>query len=207
MIGLSYLMSGPVVIDRIAAIAGKRVIKLSDIERDLRVTAFLNRQPIDLSAAAKRKSADRLIDQAIIRDEISAEGYGRASDADADALLAQIRRERYGDSVVVFRQALSGYGVTGNELHDQLRWQLTVLRFIDERFRPGVLVTMEEVQNYYDQHLAELKRQHPRDSSFATLAPSIKELLEGQRINEDFEAWLADTRKQVRIEYRQEAFK
>ena len=38
------------------------------------------------------------------------------------------------------RQDLNQYGVTEDELHDALLWQLTVLRFIDERFRPGVMV-------------------------------------------------------------------
>jgi peptidyl-prolyl cis-trans isomerase SurA len=206
MLALSYLLSGGVVIDRIAAVAGKHVIKLSDIERDLRLTAFLNRQALDLSPAAKRKSADRLIDQTIIRDEIATEGYSQASDADANAMLAQIRKERYGSSAASLRQALSRYGLTENELHDELRWQLTVLRFIDERFRPGVLVTEDQIRTYYNQHLAELKRQHPRDSSFEALQSSIRELLEGQQINEEFENWLAEARKQVRIEYRQEAF-
>ena len=48
-----------VVIDRIAVIVGKSVIKSSDVERNLRLTEFLNQQPLSLSArpADRRPSA------------------------------------------------------------------------------------------------------------------------------------------------------
>jgi len=46
--------AGAVIIDRIAVVVDKHVIKTSDIERDLRSTQFLNRDRLDLSADAKR---------------------------------------------------------------------------------------------------------------------------------------------------------
>ena len=91
-------------IDRIAVIAGKHVIKTSDIERDLRVTEFLNREPLSVTADRKRKAADRLIDQAIIRDEISTGEYRRATDADAKGMLDQIRKDRFGGSEARLRR-------------------------------------------------------------------------------------------------------
>src|ERR1700683_3113252 len=79
----------PVVIDRIAAIVGKHAIKTSDIVEDLRVTEFLNRPPRDHTPAAKRKSAERLIDQEIIRQEIVTGGYRRPSEAEGQAFEKQ----------------------------------------------------------------------------------------------------------------------
>ena len=52
---------------------------------------------------------------------------------------------------------------TEDQLRRYLQWQLTVLRFIDQRFRPGVLVTEEEVRAYYDEHRAELQKANPRE--------------------------------------------
>jgi hypothetical protein len=154
----------------------------------------------------KRKAGERLIDQTIIRDEIASGGYQRATDADAAAMLAQIRQSRYGGSDVRFRQALAQSGVTEGELQMQLLWQLTVLKFIDERFRPGVMVTDEEIREYYNMHLAELKRQYPQNNSLEALRDKIQQLLEGERINGQFEMWLDEARKRERIEYRQAAF-
>ena len=198
--------SAVVVLDRMAAIVGKHVIKTSDIDWDLRVTAFLNREPLDFSAQAKRMSAERLIDQEIIRQEIVTGNYRRPADSDAAALETQLKRDRFAGSDQRMRAELQRYGIPEGQLPAQLLWQLTVLRFIDERFRPAVIVTEEEVRAYYDQHLAELRRQYPDNNSFEALEPKVRSLLEGQRINENFNQWLEQARKRARIEYRQAAF-
>jgi hypothetical protein len=106
---------------------------------------------------------------------------------------------------VRLRQALSAYGLTEERLRAQLLWQLEVLRFIDQRFRPGVLVTDEEVQTYYNQHRSDLERQYPR-TGFEALEPKIRASIEGDRVNRNFVQWLDRARQQNRIEYRQEAF-
>jgi len=81
-----------------------------------------------------------------------------------------------------------------------------VLNFIDQRFRPGVLVNDDDVRKYYDSHLDQLKKQHPRDFSFEKLAPEIRTLLEGEQVNKQFDAWLDESRKNARIQYLNGAF-
>jgi hypothetical protein len=203
---LTVVASGAVVVDRIAVIVGKHVIKLSDIERDVRLTQFLNDEPLNLSADAKRKQAERAIDQQIIRTELDTGGYSRATDSQAEALLHHIIQERYGGSESKMRAALARYGVTENELHEQLLWQLTVLEFIQQRFRPEVAISDEQVRAYYDQHSAELRREHPDDNSYETLEPEIREALEGEPVTKEFEKWLSQQRQQTKIQYRQGAF-
>ena len=197
--------SAVVVLDRMAVIVGKHVVKTSDIELDLRVTAFLNREPLKLNQESRRQSAERLIDQEIIRQDIVTGNYRRPPESDSEALAAQLKRDRFGGSDPRMREALQRYGITEDQLRAQLLWQLTVLRFIDERFRPAVIVSDEDVRAYYDQHLAELRRQYTDDSSFEALEGKLRSLLEGQRINENFTQWLEQARKRARIEYRQEA--
>jgi hypothetical protein len=203
---LAGALPGAVVIDRIAVVVGKHAIKRSDIQRDLRLTDFMNKQPLVLNAAEMQQSAERLIDQTFIRDEIASAGFGRPSDAEANRLLMRLVQDRFGGSVTRLREALSRYGLTEDELRAQLLWQLSVLRFIDESFRPGVQVADEDVQTYYKQHLAEVQREHPRDYGFAAVEAQIRTLLEGQRINEAFAAWLEEARKQNHILYEKGAF-
>jgi hypothetical protein len=191
---------GAAVIDRIAAIVGKHVVKLSDIDRDLRVTAFLNRQTLVENAETRRKAAERLIDQQIIRDELANGGYSRPADADAEAMLRQIRQTRFGGIEVRMKQALTQYGLVEEELRANLLWQLTVLRFIEQRFQPGVMVTDDQVRAYYDQH------PEVRKAPFAAATPEIRKMLEGEQVNTQFEAWLADARKDLRVEFREGAF-
>ncbi len=200
LISLAWAAQGAIVIDRVAAIVGQHVVKLSDIDRDLRVTDFLNRQRLVENAEARRKAAERLVDQQIIRDELATGGYSRPTDADAEAMLGQIRQSRYGGSEIRMKQAMTQYGLTEAELRARLLWQLTVLRFIEQRFQPGVMVTDEQVRAYYDQH-AEVRK-----AAFAVAAPEIRKTLEGEQVNVEFEAWLDEARKGQHIEFRQGAF-
>ena len=194
------------ILDRIAVTVGKHAIKSSDIERDLRVTEFLNREPLNLSSNARRAAAERLIDQALISDEIADGGYTRPADSDAGALLNRIRRERFGGSDGRLREGLSAYALTEDQLRQQLLWQLEVLRFIDERFRSGVVVTNDEVRSYYEQHRTELTRQNPKSATLEALEPGIRQALEGERINRNFTQWLEQSRRSKQIQYHQEAF-
>ena len=205
LLGFAMTSQGAV-IDRVAAVVENQVITLSDIDRDLRLTEFLNREQPDFSSDHRHKAAERLIDQTLIRDEIARGGYRRATDSDADELLKQLRRDRFEDSDSRLREALGRYGITEDQLRAQLLWQLTVIRFIDQRFRPGVLLADEEVRTYYDQHREELQRENSKNSSFEALEPKIRRLLEGERINKSFMEWLDQSRKRNRIEYREGAF-
>jgi hypothetical protein len=207
LLSLGTLLNGAVVVDRVAIIVGNRVVKVSDLERDLRVSQFLNRQPMDLSPAAKRKVADRLITQELIRQEVLNGGYSRPTEKDVEAFVQKLKHDRFSNSDSQFRSALAQYGLTDDELRKYLLWQLTVLRFIDERFRPGVLVTDEDVRAYYEANQAALQKANPKNSSLEALEPTIRETITGDRVNETFEEWIANTRRRIRIEYRDPALR
>jgi uncharacterized protein Smg (DUF494 family) len=168
-----------IIVDRMAVVVGKHVIKTSDIERDLRLTEFLNREQLKINSDEKHRSAERLIDQEMIRQELLNAGFRRPDDTSASDLEVQLRQERFQGSQQRLREALGRYGLTEEQLHDQLVWQLTVLSFIEQRFRATTLMTNEDLRSYYDQHLAELRRQYPQDSSFEALEPKIRASLEG----------------------------
>lgn len=200
------LGSAATVMDRIGVIVGQRVVKTSDIERDLRLTEFLNGEPLDLSTQRKRQSAERLIDQQIIRTEIATGGYTRASDSQAEALLGRIRHDRFGESQQRLDTELRRYGLTENDLRAQLLWQLTVLDFIQQRFQPEVTVSDDDVHAYYTAHTADLRRQYGSNATFESLAAKIRSTLTGQGVNRQFEDWIARARQRIHIEYREGAF-
>jgi hypothetical protein len=196
-----------VVLDRIAVIVGKRVIKTSDIDVDLRLTAFLNREPVRNDSENRRRSAERLIDQEIIRQEIINGGFHRPSESQAAALESQLTRDRFGGAEARLRAELARYRLNESDLRERLLWQLTVLSFIDQRFQAGAVVADEDVRSYYDQHTADLSRQNPQASSYESLEPQIRKILQSERMNQNFNQWLDQARSRYRIEYKQEALK
>lgn len=195
------------IIDRIAVTVDRIVITESDIVGQLRVAAFLNDEPLDLSAAARRQAARRLVEQALIQREMEITRYPAPSVAEADLVLEQIRK-RFG-STDGYQARLSEYGLGEELLRRNLLQQITTLRFIDFRFRPGIAVSDQEIEQYYRERLLP---EHSKDGSNATPSlddrrDEIEEILINQRVDEALDRWLAAAAGQTRIEYREEAFR
>jgi hypothetical protein len=183
------------IIDRTAVIVGRHAILDSDIQRDIRITAFLNREHAEVSVASRKQAASRLIDQELIRQQIRTGNYPVAAQSEVQQLLDSIVKDRFANDPAAFHRALTQSGISESELDNRLLWQLTVLRFIDVRFRPEVIVSDQEVEQYYNSHRAQIK------SSLEAAQPQIVELITGERINDLLDQWLRRTRAQTHIEY------
>ncbi len=201
---LASVASG-VIIDRIAVIVGNSIVKESDIERDIRVTSFLNNETPDLSLPSQRKAVDRLIDQVFIRREIAVGDYPTATLQQADQQLAQIKKERFRNENG-FELALRRYDLSPLDLRTQFQWQLTVLRFVDIRFKPAVLITGDDIQKYYRDHAAALGRQYP-GKSLPELRSQIRLTLTDEKVNQQFFAWLDEQRKETKVQFREESLR
>jgi hypothetical protein len=196
---LPCLLKGAI-IDQIAIVVGNSIVKDSDISRDIRVTDFLNGDALNLSQAMRKAAASRLIDQIFIRKEIEIGDYSTASPQEANQQLDQLVKQRF-RSDRALQDSLQKYGITAPDLRSHFLWEITVLRFIDARFRPAVLVTDEEVEGYYKTHLPELRKLHPNGYSLDALRKEITDTLAAERVNKLFFTWLDDQRKQTKIKY------
>jgi len=190
------------IIDRIAVIVGSSIVKDSDIDRDLRVAAFLDGAPLDLSKEARKKAAKRLIDQIFIRREIRLGDYSAATPEEASQQLDALKKQKFKTNAA-FQNALARYGLTEADLRAQFQWQLTVLLFIDARFKPAVLVSDQEIERYYGAHRAELAREHPGKTSLHDLEDTVRNILTGEKVNQLFFSWLDEQRQGVKIEFRE----
>lgn len=194
-----------VIIDRIAIVVRNSIIKDSDVNRDIRVTDFLNGRPLNFNAAARKEAADRLIAQALIRREIRLGDYPMATLQDADEQLDSLESERFKTQAALDR-ALERYGLTELDLRTQFQWQLTVLRFIDLRFKPAVMVTDQEADAYYREHEAELRHDHPKQS-LDELKSDARDVIVGERVNKLFFDWLNQQRGDTKIVFHEASLK
>jgi len=191
-----------VIIDRIAVVVGgDKIIKDSDIDRDIRLVSFINKQKAEFGADARRAAANRLIDQMLIRREIEVGMYSAPSGSDVEKTLGAVEKSRC-STTAQCTEELAGYGLTQQELKKYLSWQLTVLRFIDVRFKPAVMVSDDEIEKYYHQHLAELRKQNPgTPDTLEALHDQIQQTIRAERVNQQFDSWLKARRQAVKIEY------
>ncbi len=187
--------AGAAIIDQTSVVVGRHVILDSDIRRDIRITAFLNGERPDFSLPSRKQAASRLIDQELIREQIRTGNYPVATEAEARKTLEQIETNRFKGQQAAFERALAEAGISEAELEDRLLWQLTVLRFIDVRFRPAVVVSDEEITQYYNAHRAQIKT----DENAARA--QIIDTITGERVNDLLDQWLRQTRAQTHIEY------
>ena len=194
------------IIDRIAISAGNQVITESQVDEEIRLTAFLNHEKLDLSIAERKKAAGRLIEQALVKRDLDLSRYPLPALGDADASLKDVKTSYPPESL--YQQMLQQYGINEEGLKRRLLWQLTLLRFVDFRFRPGIQIPEADVKTYYDQELVKWKEQGRQP--IPTLEDSqakIEEILTQQRIDQALDTWLVETRKQVTINYLDEALK
>ncbi len=190
------------IIDRILVVVDSSIIKTSDIDRDIRATALINQEPLDLSIAGQKKAVNRLIDQIFIRREIDIGAYPAASPEEADRELARLKHDRYRTNAA-FEQSLRQYGISEVDLHTQFQWQLTVLRFIDVRFRPGANVTDDEIAAYFNAHSAALRRANRGKTTLDDFRQQIQDTLTAQKVDQQFFTWLDDQRKLSKVRYRE----
>jgi hypothetical protein len=195
------------VIDRIAVALDNQIITESEVACEIRLSALLNGDPLDFSPGARRKAADRLVEQKLIRREIMLGRYPEPGKDEVAAMLKQIQAQRFPVSED-YRQALEKYGVSEADVNVYLLWQLTLLRFIDARFRPGVQVPDEEIRAYFEseQSKGEEKADAGKRPRFEDLRDQIHETLTNQRVDQLLNDWLAAARKRAHIVFHQEAF-
>jgi len=192
------------IIDRIAISVGNKIIAQSQVDEEIRLTAFLNKAKLDLSAEERKKAASRLIEQTLVRREMDLSRYPLPDPSEALAALKSLKAGY--PSEPQYQQALQQYGITEEDLRGRLEWQMTLMHFIDFRFRPGIQVPDADMQAYYQQQLAKSRQQGAKPiPSFDDSRESIEQILTEQRIDQAVDKWLSETRGQVPIRYLDEA--
>ena len=184
-------------LDRIAVTVGQEVITESRVILDLRVAGFLDGKPVDLSPAAKRKSAERLVDQLLILRE-AADSHLTLPSVEATAGLIAPYAAESG-----YQANLARYGISERDLGAHLLAGLRMLTFTDLRFRPDVQVSAEDIRNYYDKLPNSAGAPNP---SFEDSREQIEKLLVEQRVLDALDQWLAMARAAANIHYHEKSF-
>ena len=132
------------VIDRIAAVVGSVPITSSQIDQQLRLEAFFNESPIDLSERSRRDSLNRLIDQRLIEPEIRIAGFYDDDEAALQAAFEELRRSQFAGRS--FERALAAYELTEVEALEFYRRQAAFVRYVRFRFRTDSSLSDREVE-------------------------------------------------------------
>jgi hypothetical protein len=176
------------VLDRIAVTVGNDAITEGEVLEEIRITSFLNNEPLDFGPQARRAAAERLVDQYLIRRELATGGYTAPDPQQVDKVLADMIANRF-HGRPAYQAKLKQYGIGEDDLKAHLQFQLYAIEFTDLRF-----AAPQTTQNEADRTATPVS-----DSSSDGTAPA-------RSVDQQLDEWLKQVRSQTRIEYKKGAF-
>lgn len=201
LITLSVAMLNAEIVDRIAITIGRQVITELQIDEEIRVTAFLNHEPISRDLSARRAAAAHLVSQLLVKHELELSHYPPPETEAVDNYLKQVRADFASDAE--FNQALASYKLSEDVLRDHLALQVAMLQFVEVRFRPDVDISDVDIESKYNQQVTAWKAAHPGaiPPKLAEWRDSIRKALIETRTDEVLDNWLRESRKQFQVVY------
>jgi peptidyl-prolyl cis-trans isomerase SurA len=199
-------LAGAEVIDRIAVSVGNRVITTSDIDREIRVIAFQQQISPDFGALNRRATADRLVEQKLINRELETSRYPIPTSAEVEPEIVLFRKTFPNDDA--FNRALAQYGITLDDFRTELVRERALVMFTDVRFRPGIQVTEQEIEDYFKKNIEAPARsgQGGKVPAFEDSHDKAEEALIEERLIQQVDDWLKQVRRRVDVVYHEEVF-
>jgi peptidyl-prolyl cis-trans isomerase SurA len=193
-------------LDRVVAIVNNDLILESDVYAEERFAVF---QPFAAPGPVSRdKLIERLIDRALIFQQMALQPSPPITDAEVDAELDTLRKTLpkcaayHCETDAGWKKFVEDQGFTLDELRDRWRQRMELLRFIEERFRMGIRILPSDIDEYYNKTMVPAyQKENAQAPPEATISDRIQEIVLQQRVNTLLDDWLTALRAQgsVRI--------
>ncbi len=188
------------VVDRIVAIVNGDLVLESDVEEEERFTK-LYPYGNDPSKTLREQALSSLIDRTLLLQQEAGFPQTPVSDeqvkADEDDLRKNLPACGSADCVsdAGWKKFLTAAGFTEDELRDRLRQRIQVLRFVEQRFRAGIRIRDEEIENFYNKTLLpEYAKNNKPAPPLESISSRIEEILLQQQVSTLLDQWLKSLR-------------
>ena len=156
------LMSMPAdakeVIDRVVAIVNDDLITLSELQEASRSLDPASNQPMD-----ERTLLNQMVESKLFEQEAKKRGI-TVTDEELDASIAEVRA-RYGLSEDQMEEVLKKQGLTPESFREQWRVQTLGNKLLESQLRNKIVVTDEEVKEYYQENYGSIDFSAPVTTS------------------------------------------
>jgi len=182
------------ILDRIVARVENDIILLSDVQALSRY-----QQLVEGKSETPGQILDRLIDQWIVQTEAEVAHFPHPSDADIDRGLSKLQKTFA--STEEYEARKKEIGLDDSEIRRIIGTQFYLSNYLDSRFRPSVQIDPKAIEDFYQSAVlpvAKARGQEP--PSLEAARDSIQEALIQQKINEQADRWLKESRLRLHIE-------
>ncbi|MGC2425002.1 MAG: SurA N-terminal domain-containing protein [Nitrospirota bacterium] len=180
------------VLDKVEAVVNDHVITMSDVDQAVQVEKSEGSEAGKDESALRKAALDSLINRALLIDEARKFNLAQVTPEEVEKAFMKVK-SRYPDEKA-FEEALQKEEITPDELKDNLRDQLLVIKYVDRRIKAFVLVTPDEERKYYDEHKKDFG-----DKDFAEAEPEIKRLLTERDTDRKLGEYLRDLKSKADI--------
>ena len=172
-----------VIIDKIAAIVNEDVITQSEVDATGKLELRLAGLPKSESALQNR------IDFHLALQQLKTQPPVLLTEEEIQSAYDSIRLRYGGDEELV--AFLGSIGMSRDDLLQEIRDQLSIRKFIRDRFRPFVNITLEDAEDYYEKVYKPAGEMLARDvPPFAEVFPEIQTLLVESKIQDRIAEWV-----------------
>jgi len=187
------------VLDRIAATVNGHAILQSDWDQEVRYESFMSGRPSQqVTGEAQKAALDHLIDQELLREQVSAPEGSQVSPEEVEKQLHSLRGDYLREHGLALEEALSKHHLTESDVRSHIETELAQLRIVDTRLRPSIQIEPAEVESYYKNKLVpELTRSGGKRPTLQEATPQIRELLVQEKMNQMLGPWLESMRSQA----------
>lgn len=191
------VLSGDGLIDRVLATVNGEVVTESDVRWELALDPDV--QPLDLSVENRRTMLERIIDQRILVQEATKVPQIPPNDAEIQGYIRTSLVERFG-SQEAFRARIRKVGLDFATLREIVTRRLSLMKYIEFRFRSFVIIPPEEIERYYNEvAVPRMKNRGNETRSLEEMRTQIENTLAGEKINSELDQFLDEARARAQI--------
>ncbi len=193
-------------LNAVVAVVNQQVVLNSDVDEEMRLVHLLpggNQQDNSASAALERLITRLLIEQQI---RIEDPSQLNPDPKDVEESLIGLRQDLPGCRLtdcmgrVGWTTFLAGLDLTPEQVAAYWKSRYAVLGFIEQRFRSGIRISPDEIDEYYRKTLLPQYHNPSHAPPLKAVSDRIQEVLLQQHVNGLLEDWVKSLRDQGQVE-------
>jgi len=188
------------VIDRIVVIVNGDLVLESDVEEEERFSKLYPYGEDD-SKPMREQAITRLVDRTLVLQQLGGFPAVPVSDEEVNKQEADLRKDlpacAHADctSDAGWKKFLEKSGFTSEELRARLKQRAQVVHFIEQRFRSGIRIGDDQIEDYYNNTLLpQYAKQKATAPPLDSIRDRIGEILLQEQVSTLLDAWLKTLR-------------